>query len=57
MLMHSIGIGVSVSMIRAVPWRSEPGWMATCAWHCACCNGPNLIFNKQQPIRLMQTRT
>ena len=42
-LMFLIGTAGNAFMIRAVPWRSEPGWTGICAWPCACSNGPNQI--------------
>ena len=39
----STGTGDSASMTHAAPWRSGPGWMATCDSPFACCSGPNRI--------------
>ena len=37
------GTGASAFMTHAAPWRSGPGWMATCDSLFACCSGPNRI--------------
>ncbi len=50
MLTFSIGIGDSVSMIRAAPWQFAPGWMETSAWRCGYFNGLNPTSIPRQPI-------